>query len=82
VLNCIAGNTRLQVFINIPFYEIFCPLIAAEATTFFLIKKNQKIKTEKTFCPQGLLPARFSVGPLGSWFNNISCHSERSEESV
>jgi len=40
------------------------PLIAAEASSFVLIQKNQKIKTEKTFSPQGQLPARFSVGPL------------------
>jgi hypothetical protein len=31
---------------------------------FFLDKKQQKIKTEKTFCPRGQLLARFSVGPL------------------
>ena len=43
--------------------EVFSPLIAAGASSFVLTQKNQKVKTEKTFCPQCQLPARFSVGP-------------------
>jgi hypothetical protein len=46
------------------------PLIAAGATTFFLIKKQQKIKTEKTFCPQGQLPGpvfRRAFARLDGW---------------
>jgi len=48
------------------------PLIAAEASSFVLIQKNQKIKTEKTFSPQGQLPARFSVGRLRSFQGEIA----------
>jgi len=48
-----------------------------------MTQKNQKVKTEKTFCSQGQLPARFSVGPLRawglksikSWFRQSSCES-------
>jgi hypothetical protein len=58
------GHRFLQIF---PFNEIFCPLVAAGASSFVLTQKNQKVKTEKTFCPQGLLLARFSVGPLRSF---------------
>jgi hypothetical protein len=45
-------------------WDVLFPLIAAGASSFVLKQKNQKFKTEKTFCPQGQLPARFSVGPL------------------
>ena len=52
----------------LPTYIVRClslqPLIAAEATSFLLIEKKQKIKPEKTFSPQAILPARFSVRPL------------------
>jgi len=51
---------------NFRFNKMFCPLIAAGASSFVLTQKNQKVKTEKTFCPQGQLPARFSVGLCAS----------------
>jgi hypothetical protein len=45
------------------------PLIAAGATTFVLTQKKQKVKTEKTFCPEGQPPARFSVGRLRAFLD-------------
>jgi len=47
------------------------PLIAAEASPFVLKQKDQKFKTEKTFCPRGQLPARFSVGRLRASFLDV-----------
>jgi hypothetical protein len=32
---------------------------------------NQKAKTEKTFCPRGLLPAQFSVGRLRAFLGIV-----------
>jgi len=58
----VLGDRRSGKYYVIMKYSV--PLIAAGATSFVLKQKKQKFKTEKTFYPQGQLPARFSVGRL------------------
>jgi len=62
--------------------KIFCPLIAARASSFVLTQKNQKVKTEKTFCPQGQLPARFSVGRLRAIIFLLSLRGTKQSRTV
>ena len=63
---CASGLGSISVSMN---YSR--PLITAGATSFVLKQKDQKFKTEKTFCPQVQLPARFSVGHLRAWMVDI-----------
>jgi len=57
-----SGDSVLSVlFANLSLCAAHC---RGGATSFVLKQKKQKFKTEKTFYPQGQLPARFSVWPL------------------
>jgi len=74
----------LEVF---PLDEVFSPVhCRGGASPFVLKQKDQKFKTEKTFCPQGQLPARFSVGPLRAWmvgaFSNCHCCEEERRSNL